>query len=201
MAEPSPILIIFYNSDELPILDVDSEIFTSDRKPFHFFLFHNREMHFSKAIIYKQTLIDHFHNIEPRFEMDGSTLKMFKELHNFEKNSFDQLIEERYQAYLERINYRIDCIFQTFTLFGPLYSDKPQVYVFPDQIQSNFSSIAEKNRLEYQELAIIDPVLKDLEVFYWLNYYSRKDSNNPSECSIKQENISIVYKCSVESME
>ncbi len=130
-------IVVFYLSDELDLKDIEKELFTSNQEKFHFFFFHNKNLHFSKDIIKYQTLLAKFSNIEPEFNFKKNEITMKKKL-NMNIEDLQDEVENEFQQYKSRIQYRIDSIFQTFSMFSKLYSSRSIIYVFPFQLYENF---------------------------------------------------------------
>ncbi|HQB60695.1 MAG TPA: hypothetical protein PK899_03435 [Spirochaetota bacterium] len=187
-------LAVFYSTDELDLKDIESEIFTENREKVNFFFFHNRDMQFNKAEILKKSLLNELDTIQPEFNFKRNSLIMTKVIKKFDFEAFDKKVDAEYNDYLNKINYRIDCIFQTFDLFYRLYSDRNIIFTFPSQIKSNFNDILNKNEIKCEELTKINNIVRDLEVLHWINYYSKKNINQKDEGIVSYRNITNIYK-------
>lgn len=187
-------LAVFYSTDELDLKDIESEIFTENRKKVNFFLFHNKDMHFNKAEILKKSLLNELDTIQPEFNFKNNSLIMTKVIKNFDFEAFDKKVDVEYNDYLNRINYRIDCIFQTFDLFYRLYNERNIIFTFPIQIKSKFNDIMNNGGIKYEELTKINDIVRNLEALHWINYYSKKNINQKDEGVIRFRNITNIYR-------
>ncbi len=107
------ILIIFYSIKELDLNDIDKEIYTKEKKEiFHLFFFHNKDLHFNKAIISRQVLSRIFDKIEPEYSHDktNDTIILTKKISNFNYYEFDNNVDEAYSNYLKMVDHRIKSI-------------------------------------------------------------------------------------------
>ena len=186
-------LVVFYSTQEIDIKDIESEIFTENREQVNFFLFHNKDMHFNKALILQKVLLSELHNIKPEFDFIKNSLVMTKRINNFNFIRFDQRVDFEYYDYLSKINYRIDCIFQTFSLFLRLYADRNIIFVFPIQIRDNFFTLLGKNNLECKEITKINDAVRRLETLHWINYYSKTTLNPNDEGIINYKKVTHIY--------
>lgn len=192
------IIAVFYSSTECTFKDVDSQIFTEDKDTFHFFLFHNKELHFSKPVILKRVLMEYFQPVEPEFdyEIDNHALIMKKRIIDFDFIDFDKRVDVEYQDYLARITYRIECIFQTFDLFLNLYKDKNLVFVFPTQLYDKFMDNIEERKFEIEEISKINHLVRRYDILHWINYYSRKELIDIENGGIDYKNVVKILRLS-----
>ncbi|MCG8572400.1 MAG: hypothetical protein MJB14_19890 [Spirochaetes bacterium] len=183
-------IAIFYSSPELPIKDTDSELYTEQKEKFHFFLFHNQNLHFSQSTILKEVLLKNFSEIPPEFEYltESNSLLLKKKIEEFDFEKFDRGVEVEFQDYLKKINYRIQCIFQTFTLFYDLYKEKHLIYVFPRQIYNSYLDVLKQNQIKNTEISKLHSTVRELDIMHWINYYT-KSSNSVQSDGIDYKSI------------
>ncbi len=185
----SNILIAFYATNELDIKDIESDFFIESREKVNFFLFHNRGLNLTKSDILKNILLKELEKIEPIFVYSKTDLIMTKIIKNFDFENFDKKVDEKYNDYLNKIEYRISCIFQTFELFYRLYNDRNILFVIPMQLFERFQKYLQDNNIEFKEISKINETVRKYEVLYWTNYYSKKDLNSPIDGTISYRNI------------
>jgi len=191
------ILIIFYSIKELDLNDIDKEIYTKEKKEiFHLFFFHNKDLHFNKAIISRQVLSRIFDKIEPEYSHDktNDTIILTKKISNFNYYEFDNNVDEAYSNYLKMVDHRIKSITETFILFTKLYSKKNLIFVFPNELYDNFVGIMKEKDIKLSEITIDNNILMEYDIFYWISYFSRYDLNKPLAGNITKENIKIIFK-------
>jgi hypothetical protein len=187
-------MILFYFVNyNLEIKDIESEVYTDSRVQMHFCMFHNKDLHFSKSEILKKTLVKKFENISPEFHYENGKMVMTKYLPDFNTDEFDKFVDVEYNDYLYRINYRIDCIFQTISLFLNIYKDKNVVFILPIQLISHFEKESDNQKMMYSEITGSLDIIKKWDILTWINYYLKKDSVNFKE-EIKVENIIKILK-------
>lgn len=190
--------IVFYSLYEINIKDIEKDLYTKDRKMFHLFFFHNKNLHFKKSKIFNECLIKEFENIEPEFDYDEkkATMIMNKKIKGFNKKEFNKKVTDNYNQYINLINYRIECIFQTFTLFNNLYKDKSLIFAFPYQLYKKFVSLLENNRLNFETLLKknIPYYTNYFDIVYWINYFLKIDNISNSDKEFKNDNIKKVIK-------
>jgi len=186
--------IYFFKSEEIDVKDVESEIFSEKREVVNFFFFHNKDMHFDKSVIREKTLNSLFENIHPHFENIDNTLIMTKKIQNFNNDEFDSNVEKFYSDYLNRINYRIDCIFQTFGLFANLYKDKNLVFVFPFQIYDGFIKYINEYNILVEELGSLSETDPDIDILNRTNYYASQNIKFQNHKNLIEENIVKIFK-------
>jgi hypothetical protein len=187
-------LILFYFIDyNLDIKDIESELYTESREQIHFCMFHNRELHFSKSEILKKTLVKKFEDISPEFHYENGSMIMTKSLDNFNTAEFDKFVDNEYEDYLNRINYRINCIFQTISLYLNIYKNKNIVFILPIQIISHFEKEYDNNKIKYSEIQSSIEIIKKWDVLTWINYYLKKESSLFKN-DIRIENIIKIFK-------
>jgi hypothetical protein len=191
-------LIAFYSHKEIIIKDVEKDLYTKDRKTFHLFLFNNKNLHFKKSIIYNNSLIKEFDNIQAEFKFNKkkSELVMVKKIPDFNKKEFNKKVIENYNQYINNINYRIDCIFQTFTLFNNLYKDKILIFVFPFELYDAFLNLLKKDNLAY-DLFLKNEMshyMNYFEIVYWINYFFKVNTNIQEVNDIQNKNIKAIIK-------
>lgn len=170
-------LAVFYSFEDIDMKDIETEIFTEDKKEkFQFYFFHNMNLHFSKTTILKEELLKIFGAVEPEFYFDVDTHRYYmqKIIKDFSFNEFDQRVDDEFDSYLKRINYRIDCVIQTFTLFFDLYKDKDMIFVFPMQLHTRFLETIEELKFSYTDVSKLDKVVSDYDLFHWLHYYTKQ---------------------------
>ena len=176
-------IAVFYSFNELNIKDTEHELFTENKEKFHYFFFNNHNLHFSKTKILNDVLLEKFEDKKPTFlfsEKKG-ILQMRKDYENFDFKHFDLEVDERYNDYLSKINYRIDCIFQTFTLFSELYRDKHLIFVFPAQLLDRFNDLLQEKELQTVELNKLHDYIRKFDLFHWIGFYSREtDLSDPT---------------------
>ena len=187
-------LIFFYYSNNIDCKDIETEIFTDKREKINFFLFHNRDLHFSKSEIFKKTLIKKFESIPPEFQMLENELIMFKSISNFKSEDLDKLVDEEYADYINKINYRIECIFQTFSLFLGLYKEKNIVFIFPLQLFSQFEKHIDEYGIKLKKIDELNNMIKQYDIVNSINYYLRKDISQNTDELLKENNIVSLYK-------
>lgn len=190
---PNINLIAFYATNELDIKDIESEFFIENREKVSFFLFHNRGLNLTKSDIFKNTLLKELEKVEPVFSYSGLNLIMTKEIKNFNFEYFDSIVDREYNDYLAKMQYRIDCIFQTFDLFYRLYNDRNILFVVPMHIFNNFIKYFNENNIIFKEISKLNKIVRDYEVLHWINYYSKKDINSPLEGTINYKNIIRIF--------
>jgi hypothetical protein len=198
--DPNVKLVAFYNFNEVNIKDIEKDLYTKDRQIFHFFFFNNRNLHFKKSKIYDESLIKEFENEAPEFNYDNRSGKMtmIKKIQNFDKKIFDKKVNENYRQYIKAINYRIECIFQTFTLFNNLYKDKMIIFAFPYQLYKKFIDMIGKidNTKTKYEVLLKKEKLSYIEYFempHWVNYFFKISSYCISN-EFKDSDIKAVIK-------
>jgi hypothetical protein len=170
-------IILFYSFDsEIDIKDVETELFTEERNKVNFCFFHNKELHFSKSEILKRTLIKQFENILPRFKYSKRNMIMTKIKPNFDTVKFDNIVTAEYEDYTKKINYRIDCIFQTIIMFVNLYKSNNLIFVLPQQLENSFNNFLQEYELEINEIQNVSQTLIKWDIINWINYYLKKDT-------------------------
>jgi hypothetical protein len=187
-------LFFFYSSSELNIKDVETEFFTDNREKIYFFLFHNKELHFSRSEILKRSLHQIFENIDSNFEYIGDSLVMTRQIKHFDTVEFDKSVDKAFEDYLVKINYRIDCVIQTISLFLDLYKDRNIVFVLPNQIFDRCETLF-KERNENQEiLSKENKIIVDWNIIEKINYYTKINSESNANLIVEDYNniISIV---------
>lgn len=189
----SDILIAFYATNELDIKDIESDFFTETRETVNFFLFHNKELNLTKSDILKNILLRELDKVEPVFVYSKTDLIMTKIIKDFDFIHFDNLVDEEYNYYLNKIEYRISCIFQTFELFYRIYSDRNILFVIPMQIFDRFQKYLQDNNIKFREVSKINETVRKYEVLYWINYYSKKDLNSSIEGTISYKNVIRIF--------
>ncbi len=185
--------VFFYSLDEIDVKDVESEIFSEKREPIHFYFFHNRDMHFSKSVILKKTLIDMIDEITPEFDFFDGDLIMTKVVKNFNNEEFDIKVDKAFLEYMKRINYRIDCIFQTFGLFVNLYKDRNLVFVFPFEIIETFKKYIDEYNIPVRQIKSLKETEKDVGILERVNYYAGQNLKSKNQIRLNEENISDIY--------
>ena len=193
MDHGSTIILFYFIDYNLEMKDIESELYTDDREQIHFCMFHNKELHFSKSEILKRTLVKKFENVSPEFHYANEKVMMVKTLENFDSDEFDKFVDSEYEDYLNRINYRIDCIFQTIVMYMNIYKNKNVVFILPVQIITHFEKEFEKKDIIYSEIKSSIEIIKKWDVLTWINYYLKKESKNHAE-DIKIENIIKILK-------
>ncbi len=186
-------IAVFYLSDELEIKDIEKELFTADKEKFQLFFFHNKNLHFSKDIIKYGTLLSKFEKIEPEFKFDKDEITMNKKM-KIDMAKFDEEVDNEYNLYRARMTYRMDSIFQTFTLFDRLYRDRSIIFIFPFQLYENFISFAEDSAFSYKELEKDDNIIGHFDIFYWIDYFSKFTPNLQADNILNPENITKILK-------
>lgn len=186
--------IFFYDFSEVDVKDVESEIFSVKREPINFFFFHNKEMHFNKEVIYNTNLFNRFENIQPTYKKDGNNLVMTKKIDNFDESGFNLEVDKAYNDYLTRINYRIDCIFQTFGLFINLYKDKNLIFVFPKEITNGFVKYIDEYNIATNKIESLSLTNSDIDILDRLNYYASQNINFKTTEKFTEQNISEIFK-------
>ncbi|HOJ64994.1 MAG TPA: hypothetical protein PLE45_11310 [Spirochaetota bacterium] len=186
-------IIAFYATNELDIKDIESEFFIENREKVSFFLFHNRGLNLTKSDIFKNCLLKELEKVEPVFTYKNDSLIMTKEIKNFDFEYFDNFVDKEYNDYLSKINYRIDCIFQTFDLFYRLYKDRNILFVIPMQIFHKFIEYFNKNNIKFQEVSKLNNIVRNYDALHWINYYSKKDINSPMGGTITYRNVIRIF--------
>jgi len=186
------IFVLFYDAKELNIKDVESELFTEEKVAFNFYFFHNKNMHFDKNIIYHNKLKELFDNVEPEFHIEGDTIRLVKQINDYNANSFRVLAEKEYESYLSKINYRIDCIFQSFFLFSQLYATKDMIFIFPLQIKTRFIEILKKEEKSFKKFDDLSYLVKKYDFVYRIQYYFGMD--NTYSDKFTEEKIDSVFE-------
>lgn len=182
-------LVLFYTSNELQINDIESEYFTDEREKVYFFMFHNKDLHFSKDIIFNKTLLTEFDKIKPEFRFTGNNVELKKVLNNFDIESFNKTVDFEFTEYTKRINYRIECVFQTFNLFIQLYKERNFVFVLPIEIELFFHKNNKDNGIICNENKNDNTLQSSLNLINWINYYQKKDINISTSNILNDENI------------
>ena len=193
MDQGSTIILFYFIDYNLEMKDIESELYTDEREQIHFCMFHNKDLHFSKSEILKRTLVKRFENVSPEFHYANEKVMMVKTLENFDSDEFDQYVDHEYEDYLNRINYRIDCIFQTIGMYMNIYKKKNVVFILPIQIITHFEKEFDKKNIIYSEIKSSIEIIKKWDVLTWINYYLKKESKVHSE-DIKIENIIKIFK-------
>lgn len=184
----------FYQCEEFETQDVEKEIYTKEKEQFHFFFFHNQQLHFNKEIIKKETLIKDYGNIDPIFTLKNNKLIMTKTINDFDEKEFDKRVNNNYKKYVGNINYRIECIFQTFYIFYDLYNDRSLIYLFPDQLFDKFKKHLAQNDMKYNKIYLNNDFVKYYDTVYWANYFSRINPDTPQEGMVKEKNITRIIQ-------
>jgi len=163
-------IILFYNTDELSVNDLEKEIIAGSNNIYHLFFFHNKNLHFSKAKILKEVLLKKFEEIIPDtgYNNENNTITLTKKL-EFNLFHFDKLIDDEYDKYLSIINYRIDCILQTFSLFVKIYKNRNQIYLFPGELLEKFVKYMNEKKFKYKILKISNNIFKEDKILYLIN--------------------------------
>jgi hypothetical protein len=187
-------LFFFYSAPEIISKDVETEIFTDNREKIDFFLFHNKDLHFSKSEILKKCLFKMFETVEPEFENAYGNLIMSKVIQQFNNENFDKIVDFEFEDYTKKINYRIECIIQTINLFLDLYKDRKISFVLPAEIIAQIENTLKERNTIYEVLLINDPEVKDWDIPSRINYYSRKENISSDKYKIGSENIKKILK-------
>ena len=188
-------VIAFYLIEELNIKDIEKVLFTTkDQKEFHFFLFHNKELHFSKEIIRQRLLVKKFESVEPQFYLENNKIIMRKEISNFNLYNFDNEVDSSFLQYQSKIKYRIESIFQTFKIFNNLYKDKSIVYLFPFQLEDNILNYIKDIKIDYEKLDLKDELIEYFDILHWINYFSKLNLENDTFRDIKLEDFKSIMK-------
>jgi len=184
-------LVVFYQSEEINIKDIDREIYTDDKKIFHMFFFSNVDLGIDKLYIQKRCILQEFEKIEPEIKYDEELkiITMTKKLENFDSEKLDQFVDEAYSRFVNNINYRTSCILDTYKLFNKLYKEKAVIFLIPFQIFNKFIKMLEESKSKYQECANIENTLKYYDINYWASYFSRAFNENDKRINIAKENI------------
>jgi hypothetical protein len=184
-------LVVFYQTEEINIKDIDREIYTEDKKLFHMFFFHNIEMDIDRLYIQKTSIIKEFEKVEPEIEYneDTKTVTMIKQLADFDSKKLDKLVDENYKRFTDSMNYRISCILDTYKLFNKLYKDKTVIFLIPFRIKDKFIKLLEESKTKYREIQDIDKAIKYYDINYWANYFSRVFNESDKKVSIERENL------------
>lgn len=186
--------VFFYSSEELEIKDVESELFSESRDPFNFFFFHNKDMHFSKSVILRKTLEKMFDSINPDFDFYEGNLIMTKEIKDFNNFEFDKDVDNAFNEYLTRINYRIDCIFQTFSLFVNIYKERNLIFVLPFEIEERFVNYINENNITNTEVNNLSETSKFIDLINRVNYYTGQSVKTGNSKKITDDNIKKIYR-------
>jgi hypothetical protein len=187
-------LAAFYQTDEFNAQDIEKELYTDEKEEFHLFFFHNKNLHFSRKIIRKFSLKNIFSDIAPKYNLKNKDLYMIKIIKDFNKGTFESKVDEEYKKYLNNINYRIECIFQTLLVFLDLYKDRTLIYLLPEQLYERFMDLLQKKELGYDSIEMNNNIVKKYDIVYWANYFSRVNPDLPEEGVIKKEKITRVIE-------
>ncbi len=172
---------VFYNFKDFFYKEIDKEIFSKDQELFHFFFFHNNNLHFSKDVIKEELLLNMFKRIKPDFIYSKNNVEMIKVINNFNVEEFNEELDKKYEDYSKKIAYRIDCIFQTFNLFNKFYNKKLIIYVFPDKLYEQFLTNLERQKLKVEKVETNDELFMKYDIVYWINYYSNITGSNEDQ--------------------
>lgn len=187
-------LTAFYQTEEFNAQDIEKELFTEDKEEFHLFFFHNKSLHFSRKIIKRDTLRSVFKDISPRYSIKKKDLYMIKKIKDFNREKFEGKVDAEYKKYLNNINYRIECIFQTLIVFLDLYKDRTLIYILPEQLYDRFMDLLHKKELSFDNLEMKNKNVRKYDIVYWANYFSRINPESPQEGIIKKGNITRIIE-------
>jgi hypothetical protein len=187
--ENASIFIIFYQTEDLNINDSEKLIKSELSKDFHLLFFHNKKLHFNKTVILREVLYKKFENIIPDTEYDNENnlIKLTKTLY-FNLHEFDKEIDDEYEKYLSKSNYRIDCIFQTFSLFYRIYKNENQIYVFPVQILEKFVKYLNDLKINYHQVAKNNSVFRENKIIKKINENIKYGIDTKNEAGLFMKN-------------
>ncbi len=189
--------VIFYQAGDMNINDAEKLVKTEKNTEFHMLFFHNKNLHFDKAVILREVLYKKFERVDPDTEYDNENniIKLTKTLY-FNLLEFDREVDDEYEKYLSKINYRIECIFQTFSLFFRIYKNENQIYIFPVQILDKFIKYLEKPGIKYTEVEKNNKFFKENEIIKNINASIKIASGDKETAVFSQKMMTGIFHVS-----
>lgn len=183
------VFVLFYSCSPLKGEDIENSLFTNEKEEFKFFLFNNKNLHFSKNVIRNELLEKKFNQVKSTFVFNANSITMTKKLVSLDREKFEKEVDSEYEDYLKKINYRINCIFQSFTIFYEIYSDKSLIFIIPEEIKHQFLDYLNNENFLVKKVKEDSQYIKKYDIFYWLRYYSREDSEHLEVCELNKGTI------------